>query len=193
MLRDGAAVRYHVTAQLAGRRFDDVTIDVGFGSMLSPEPDTVPGTELLAFAGIERLEIPTIALEQHLAEKVHAYTRAYESGGSTRVKDLVDIVLAEQFDTPHAGRLMEALRTTFETRGIHTPPVALPRPPGDWLVAYRALAADVGLPADGDKILDEAHARAASFLQPILDGTARANAVWDPSTRRWCSARNTPR
>jgi hypothetical protein len=186
-LRDGAAVRYHVAAQLAGRRFDDVTVDVGFSSVMAPEPDIVPGTELLAFAGIDRLEIPTIALEQHVAEKVHAYTRSYESGGSTRVKDLVDLVLTEQFDTPRAGRLMKALKSTFETRGAHAVPAVLPPPPSDWLVAYRYLAADVGLPADGNNVLNDAHARAASFLQPVLDGTAPGDAVWDPGTRQWVS------
>ena len=174
-----------MTAQLAGRRFDDVTVDVRFGSDLWPEPDTVPGTELLEFAGIERLEIPTIALEQHLAEKVHAYTRSYESGGSTRVKDLVDLVLAEQLDTPQGRRLMEALRRTFETRGMHAPPAALPPPPAEWLVAYRRLAADIGLPAEGDETLDDAYARASSFLQPILDGTVAADAEWDPGMSKW--------
>jgi hypothetical protein len=164
---------------------EDITVDVGLGNVLSPEPDTVLGTELLGFAGIERLEIPTIALEQHLAEKVHAYTRSYESGGSTRVKDLVDLVLAEQFDTPHAGRLMEALRTTFETRRLQALPAVLPPPPSDWLVAYRALAASVGLPAEGDGILGDAHARATSFLRPVLDSSAPTAAVWDPGMHEW--------
>lgn len=85
---DGAAVRFHVMAELAGRKFDEVTVDIGFGDPLDPAPDTVPGITFLSFAGIEQLEIPTVALEQHIAEKVHAYTRSYGSGSTTRVKDL---------------------------------------------------------------------------------------------------------
>jgi Nucleotidyl transferase AbiEii toxin, Type IV TA system len=185
-MRDGATVRYHVTAELAGRRFDEVTVDIGFGDPLDPAPDTVPGTTLLMFAGIERLAIPTIALEQHLAEKVHAYTRFYDSGKSTRAKDLVDLVLAEQIDTPHAGRFMAALDSIFNARATHSIPETLPRPPALWAIAYGRLAAEVGLPTEGGgEPVDDAHARASSFLQAILDGTAPTDAVWDPATRVW--------
>src|SRR2546428_4156576 len=51
-LRDGAAVRYHVTAGLAGRRFEEATVDVGFGEPSIPEPELLVGSDLLDFAGI---------------------------------------------------------------------------------------------------------------------------------------------
>jgi hypothetical protein len=145
----------------------------------------VPGTTLLTFAGIERIHVPTVALEQHLAEKVNAYTRSYDSGGTTHVKDLVDLMLAEQFDTPHAGRVMDGPTSIFDARATHPILEALSRPPADWGAAYRDLAAEVGLPTERRAVLDVAHARITSFLQPILDGTAPAGAVWDPGTREW--------
>ncbi len=184
-MREGAAVRYHLTAQLAGRKFDDVTVDVGFGDPWSPAPDTVPGTSLLTFAGIEPIEIPTVALEQHLAEKVHAYTRSYESGDTTRVKDLVDLVLAARFGRPHAGRFMKALTSIFGARATHPIPEDLPRPPADWVVAYRRLAVEVDLPTEGGTLLDDAHSRVARFLRPILTRAAPADAIWDPGTEEW--------
>lgn len=184
-MREGAAVRYHVTTALAGRRFDDVTVDIGFGDPWLPAPDTISGTTLLTFAGIEPIGIPTVALEQHLAEKVHAYTRSYGSGSTTRAKDLVDLVLAEQFDRPHAGRFMEALTSIFEARATHPIPEELPRPPADWVVAYRRLAVEVDLPTEGTTLLDDAHAQVASFLRPILTRTAPANTMWNPSTGEW--------
>lgn len=184
-MREGAAVRYHVMAGLAGRRFDDVTVDIGFGDPWLPAPDAVPGTSLLTFAGIEPIEIPTVALEQHLAEKVHAYTRSYESGSTTRVKDFVDLALAERFGRPHAGRFMEALTSIFEARATHPIPEELPRPPTDWAVAYRRLAVEVDLPAEGAMILDDAHARVASFLRPIVTRAVPADAIWDPGAGDW--------
>jgi hypothetical protein len=50
----------------------------------------------LAFADIASLKIPVISVEQHFAEKIHAYTLPRVSGFNSRVKDLVDLVLLIQ-------------------------------------------------------------------------------------------------
>jgi hypothetical protein len=57
-----------------GRRFEDVVIDIGFDDLIEHSPEIVRGPALLDFAGIEPIEIPVVSLEQHVAEKVHAYT-----------------------------------------------------------------------------------------------------------------------
>ncbi|MDP8923219.1 MAG: nucleotidyl transferase AbiEii/AbiGii toxin family protein [Chloroflexota bacterium] len=89
-LLEGAAARYHVSAYLAGRRFEEFSLDVGCGDPLTIEPERLRGLDLLSFAEIDATEIPTLPLEPHVAEKVHAYTRGYAGGHpSTRVKDLV--------------------------------------------------------------------------------------------------------
>jgi hypothetical protein len=171
-MQAGAAARYRMIAELAGRRFDDITVDVGFSDPLVLEPDLVPGVALLEFAGIERLIVPTVALEQHIAEKLHAYTRTYGGGGSTRVKDLVDLVLAGQYDTPHAGRLQLALRGIFKGRGARPIPHHLLTPPDDWAVAYRKLAQEVGLPLGGGaSVMRPGYEQVVCFLQPILAGS----------------------
>jgi hypothetical protein len=71
---ENAAVRYHVAAQLAGRLFDDVTVDIGFADTVATVTEIVRGLDLLSFADIPPIEVPTLSLEQHVAEKVHAYT-----------------------------------------------------------------------------------------------------------------------
>ena len=73
---EGAAVRYRVTASLAGRRFEQVVVDVGLGDPLPTQPDMLTGLGLIAFAGVEPVRLPTLLLDRHVAEKVHAYTRA---------------------------------------------------------------------------------------------------------------------
>jgi hypothetical protein len=91
---EGAAVRYHVIAELAGRPFEDATVDVGFGDPPVTDPELVRGPDLLSFADIPPAEVLALPLEQHVAEKVHAYTRSYGDGRpSTRVKDLIDLVM----------------------------------------------------------------------------------------------------
>jgi hypothetical protein len=36
------------------------------------EPETVTSSRLLDFAGVEALRVPALAIEQHVAEKLHA-------------------------------------------------------------------------------------------------------------------------
>jgi len=96
------------------------------------------GPELLTFAGIEPAKVPALPLEQHLAEKVHAYTRRYGTGvTSTRVKDLVDIILIGSFAALDADRLAEALpaRSSFGTSNRSRQPFRRPRPTGRFLMA----------------------------------------------------------
>lgn len=159
-------VRHHVTAELAGRRFEEIIMDVTFSDPLRWEPDRGQGSDLLRFAGIEPVEVPLLPLEQQVAEKVHAYCRLYGQGRrTTRAKDLVDIVLATRRGDLDLGRLADALRVTFAARHDQpSPPADLPRPPGDWGPAYRRLALEVGLdPSPG-----AGHAEAAALLDPIL-------------------------
>ncbi|MBI2537297.1 MAG: nucleotidyl transferase AbiEii/AbiGii toxin family protein [Gemmatimonadetes bacterium] len=91
---EGAAVRYRVRAELAGRLFEEVILDAGFSHGTLPPADTVRSFDYLEFAGLPLVEVPVIPLARHVAEKVHAYARTYGEGrASTRVKDLVDLVL----------------------------------------------------------------------------------------------------
>ncbi len=179
---DGAAVRYHVAAALDGRPFEEVIVDVGFADPLAAAPETLPGSGLLRFAGIPRINVPAVPIAQHVAEKVHAYTRTYASGRrSSRVKDLVDLVLIRSALVLEAGRLQDALRATFAQRGSHTLPQALPPPPPTWGVPYRRLAIEVGLDAD----VAVGYRLAAAFLDPILSGATPDAGRWDPMRGAW--------
>jgi hypothetical protein len=178
---DGAAVRYHAVAALAGRVFEEVVVDVGF-SDLPLAPDRLAGSDLLAFAGIAPIVVPTVPLEQHIAEKVHAYTRTYANQrASSRVKDLIDLALIRTFMAVEAGRLRRALAATFASRGAHGLPPTLPPPPPGWATPYRRLALEVGL----DREVGRGHRLAAAFLDPILGGTLPDDARWDPAHGRW--------
>ncbi|MGD9890388.1 MAG: nucleotidyl transferase AbiEii/AbiGii toxin family protein [Dehalococcoidia bacterium] len=181
-LLEGAAVRYHVSAYLAGRRFEGLTVDVGFGDPLTVEPERLRGPDLLSFAEIQATEVPTLPLEPHVAEKVHAYTRSYAGGrASTRVKDLIDLALIPTLFPFQAGRLQNALRETFDARGTHPVPSALPPPPAEWRAGYRRMAAEVGLDTELSVGYDEARA----FLDPVLAGTISDDANWDPARWTW--------
>lgn len=174
---DFSAVRYRVHAELAGRRFEEFPIDIAFSDPLAWRPDRLRGTELLDFAGIERIELPVLPLEQHVAEKLHAYTRSYgtDSGPSTRPKDLIDIVLVKHSAPLNAAALRTALDATFTTRALQPLPSVVPAPPAAWRTPYAKLAEAVGLPTD----LELGHSEAAALLNPVLAGEARG--IWDPA------------
>lgn len=176
-----AAVRFHLTAQLAGRTFEQFTLDIGFTDTIPADPDAIRTSDLLAFAGIEPIELPTLPLALHLAEKVHAYTRTYGASArrSTRPKDLVDILLIAASEPIDPKALRTALETTFSERRRQELPSSLPAPPGEWATPYGRLADEVGVEPD----LTAAFAVAAEFLDPILAG--RSAGTWDPTLRSW--------
>ena len=181
-LADGAAVRYHVIAELAGRTFDEFVLDVGFDPPIGVEPDRLHGPDLLAFVGIDPVVVRALPLEFAVAEKVHAYTRAYGDRmlGSTRVKDLVDLVLIAGEAALDAQRLLEALEVTFHRRATHLLPPRLPRPAADWRVPYGRMCRDMGLDPDPGA----GHELAARLVDPVLTGEVVAGS-WDPATRAW--------
>jgi len=88
------ALRHPVSATLAGRVFEHLSLDVNF---LDPE-DARP-VELVVvrrnpfeFVNEPSLEIPMVTPGQQLAEKLHAYARIYEDERSSRAKDLFDML-----------------------------------------------------------------------------------------------------
>jgi hypothetical protein len=178
---DFRAIRFHVTAALAGRVFDQFVVDVGFAESISWTPDPIETSDLLSFAGIERIRVPALPLPQHIAEKVHAYTRKYGSSGreSTRPKDLVDMLLISRSERLDASALRNAIEVTFGQREQQPLPARLPPPPSSWKEPYRRLATEVSVEPE----LDKAFAQAAEFLDPILAG--RAAGVWNPARRTW--------
>lgn len=181
-LTGATAVRYHVKAGLDGRVFENVLVDVGFGGPPVTTPDILRGPALLEFAGIDPAEAPVLPLEQHVAEKVHAYTRTYAGGRqSTRVKDLVDLVLILSNFEFEAGQLRRALRDAFDSRGVQALPAALPPPPDAWTGPYREMAVSVSLDPD----IATGYRAAAGFLDPILEEGETDHAQWDASQQKW--------
>jgi hypothetical protein len=176
-----ATVRFHITAQLAARTFEQFTLDIGFTDSIPATPDTIKTSDLLAFAGIDPVELPALPLAQHLAEKAHAYTRTYGATvrRSTRPKDLVDILLIAASEPIDARALRTALESTFAERQQHELPSSLPTPPSEWADPYRRLAAGIGVEPD----LSAAFAEAATFLDPILAGSS--DGTWDAARKKW--------
>jgi hypothetical protein len=99
---------------------------------------------------------------------------------STRVKDLVDLVLIAGEASLDARHLREALDATFDRRATHPLPPQLPGPPADWRVPYGRMCRNIGLEPD----LGAGQALAASLVNPVLASEVVAGS-WDPAARSW--------
>ncbi len=174
-------LRFRVRADVDSRRFEIITLDIGFSEPNELPSTPVPAPDLLGFAGIPAIEVPTIPIEVHVAEKLHAYTREFADRLNTRAKDLIDLVLISSEIEFDSWKLRQAIDKTFGSRGVQLVPEQLPLPPENWAIPYRKLAQDTGL--DPDTAIG--HAMVAAFLDPILANAASPMARWTPETRAW--------
>lgn len=177
------AVRYTVRADLDARRFEQFPVDVAFSEATPIQAEPLFGANSLEFADVAARQLPVISLEQHVAEKFHAYSGAFgrDQRESTRVKDLVDLVLIGESAEIDAKRLRQALATVFERRARQPLPNASPLPPSSWASPYSVLARQVGIAAD----IETGHAAAARLIDPVL--RSEAGGHWDPEAQRWRS------
>ncbi len=145
----GPGAHVSVTALLAGRDFAHVRVDV------VARPEEVDG-------GVERVILPPVVAEpgwpavsvlavdvsQHLAEKLHALSAIdAHPRPSTRVKDLVDVVLVADAGLVDVERLARRLRAVFRARDGALPPPHLPEPPAAWRADYADLVAPYSVSA----------------------------------------------
>jgi len=172
------ALRYRFEASVAGVAFEPLQVDV---TTLAPEVWEVQAAQrpgLLSEVGLGPIEVMLVPLERQVAEKLHAYTRRY-NGESTRVRDLVDLVIICLFETIDAHRLRNEIARTFARRGTHPVPDRFPAPPPDWARAFTEEAEATGIPP----ALSDGFDLAATWLDPVLQGTARG--VWHPKRQAW--------
>jgi predicted nucleotidyltransferase component of viral defense system len=139
-------LRYTILARLDGREFERIQLDVNAVPDDRRPLEHLALRDLLDFAGIAPPTIPVIPVAQHLAEKLHAYTRDYGQRSNSRPRDLYDmLVIARSLPVPDSMMLRMTCRQTFELRRTPWPP-AIPHPPDTWVAAWRSYVDDHDLP-----------------------------------------------
>jgi hypothetical protein len=141
---DGGA-RFPVDARLDGRSFVKFHVDLGAGDEVLEPLDEIHGEDWLGFAGITPVAVPALSVEQHWAEKFHAYTHPREGRINTRVKDLIDLVLHIERETLASDRVLASIDATFIRRRTHEIPRELPLPPSEWERPFAALSQECQL------------------------------------------------
>jgi len=154
-------------------------VDVITGGPMLRGPDEVHAVDVLDFAGIAPPKVQVLAVETHIAEKLHAYTVPRKTPNS-RVKDLPDIALLATTTAMRAEELRRALTITFNHRGTHAVPSKFPDPRPDWAEEYARMAAENTLPWTN---LSQVTAAARAFVEPVLNSAGEL--AWNPETWRW--------
>ncbi|MEM9461572.1 MAG: nucleotidyl transferase AbiEii/AbiGii toxin family protein [Myxococcota bacterium] len=173
-------LRFRVECKIAGKIYGNAfPMDIGIGDPMLGDPEEVVAPDRLRFAGIAPPRVRVYPIESHLAEKLHAYTMKWPNGNS-RDKDLPDIALIANETPIRADRLRKAIAKTFAFRDTHPIPDRLPAPPVSWQGPYAEKALEFELPW---KTLDECHARAQRFFDPVLGGLPVV--TWDPEAWDW--------
>lgn len=144
---------------------------LGVTSLVITELGEHPGAEHDTEAGLAEVDLSVRVLakmgadlRQQYAEKLHVLTRLYETGDSTRVRDLVDLVLLAEDGVSADAELVRRVHHVFAIRRTHAVPEDLPAPPAAWTTPYVVLAAEIGLsvttPTEAHKIVSQHWRRA---------------------------------
>ena len=172
--------RYFAESRLDGRTFEQFHLDVGGEDILLEAPDFLPMPSYLSFAGVETILVPCYPIAQQIAEKYHAATKEYRSGVSSRVKDMVDILLLASHSVPSCRKLRTSITNTFSLRDTHKLPDQVIEIDPSYQQSFSSLAEQVSLPLTR---IDDANAALLSFLHPVL--FSEKELTWNPHTFTW--------
>jgi len=178
---DEGGLRYPILALLDGREFERLQLDVN-AVPDDPRPlEEIPLRNILPFTRMPPPRVPIIPVAQHLAEKLHAFTRDYGARSNSRPRDLFDmLVIARSLTIPTAGLLRTTCTQTFALRDTPWPPT-IRTAPSDWQPAWAAFVTDHHVPW---KSLEHAEEAVRAFWRPVLQEQATDDeAVW--RTDRW--------
>jgi predicted nucleotidyltransferase component of viral defense system len=179
LLNDFGGLRFNITTLLDGRRFEKFHLDIGVDDRIIGGFETILNPDYLSFADIKPIAYECYNIAQHFAEKMHAYSRVFNHGGSSRVKDLVDMFLIAEMENIDSKSFENAIKKTFEFRSTHPIPAQLPMPPRDWEKPFNKMAGDIGI----DLTQDEVFEKLEVFINPILHETGFLQ--WNPRLWDW--------
>lgn len=184
--------RVYVRAALGPTLYAAFHIDVVNQSSLTAPPESVPPLVPIAIDGLVRPPYRTVALVDHLADKLCATIRRHDQPGetirSTRVKDLVDIALIARSQAIDGETLRIAVVAGLAHQGLELPSHFAVPDETLWRGSYGRVAAQAPPPAPS---FDDAVRLASALLDPALAGPLDAS--WDPKTCAWLEVRDKQR
>jgi hypothetical protein len=182
--RPGVNLRYEVF--IGDDQKGTLSIDLVVGDCLYGKPEKTIPKHRLNIVGLKEYPYCIYPLEDSIADKVGAILQTYhDDKPSTRIKDLVDLVLIALGHSVDTDILAHAIAR--ETRLRKLSPASSFNVPQDWFYkhqrTYSKLAAEAKL---RDELLDlqTAASLVKSFLDPVMSGMAISR-HWNPASQTW--------
>lgn len=181
--------RVEVSAYCGTRVVPGFGVDLVVGSLMTTAPEQHLPPPVVPLRGLSLPSIPLYPAVDHIADKVCATQALYGSAKrrSSRVRDLVDLVILARNQSLEGLALISAVRQEWAHRGLEGP-VAFD-PPMEWASRYRSEAAKTPACA-GVENFEAAVELVVSFLAPVLDGSAEGH-LWHPESLTWSSPEST--
>lgn len=175
----GANKRFWVRALIAKELFESFLLNVRMRfAHIGSQP--IRAEDLLAFAGVDPVDVEAVATEVLIAECLHRHTNAVEEEqGPPAAADLLDLGLLAELSDIQGVSLAMCVFGVFKTHEEEMPSCLLD-PHGYWADWYEGAAESIGLRSD----LEEGYDDAAALLEPILQGDV-FKATWNPTAKSW--------
>jgi hypothetical protein len=175
----GASKRFWVRAVLADELFETFLMNVRMRyAHIGTNP--VRADDFLTFAGLDPVDVESLAVEALVAECVYAHTLAVEEeAGPPAAADLLDLKLLSELPEIRGISLALCIFGIFRTYE-ELMPDSLLHPHDYWAEWYEEAAGSMGVPGD----LEDGYNDAAALVDPILNGET-FKAIWDPAGKSW--------
>ena len=171
-------------------QIDTVHVDVAVGPPPVGRPEVVePANRLHLRRPLVTRPYRLYPVADHVADKVCATMDTNYPGGkrSSRVKDLVDLVVLAHTQAVVLDELRNAIATKRVTSGIE--PFEHFDIPDDWTWTYTTTAK--GVPSAESFTAETAAVLVASLVDPALDKSSN-NGIWDPDNLAWVASHERP-
>lgn len=179
-----ATSKVRVRSFLGAVPFEPFSIDVSVRRHVDGPVDRIAPKPVIDHPSLKDLPvIPTVPVENHLADKICAMYKPHETGVSTRYRDLADIVRIIKDLRFDAGRLDRLLEHESERRRIQRPG-ALTSPGRTWSTEYERAAREFAEFPVELRSLEASLAYASGCLADVL-AQHRRTGIWDPDAQAW--------
>lgn len=176
-------------AYCGSKKVHQLKVDLVVGSVMTAAPEEI-SNPVLQIEGLDPVKLRLYPVVDHAADKLCATQARYGSmgGRSTRVRDLVDLVIFARTQDIDGTALTNAIASEWSLRHLEGAPVF--DPPPEWAVPYAAEARAVG--ACGPFTDFESARELATRLLAPACARGINNRCWDHVTLSWVDHRPTP-
>ena len=171
--------------ELGGKPLTPVSIDLVVDEVDSLAPQALAPADRLDIEGLPVCNYWVYRVESALADKLLAMLENHDGRPSSRVKDLVDVVVYARTCEVDGETLAEQVAKEAAVRKVSLP--ATFSIPDMWFESYEAIYEKMARQARADGIapdLASAQQIARTLYAPAL-GTASDSAKWSPGDLRW--------